>query len=111
MPGALGVSGLVLAMGFALYSFRWFGAGDVKFLAAVAMWAGPAHILTLWLTTAIVGAALAMITATSFRFLLPYMAAGTRFDADMGRLMKLQIPYGVAIAAGGLVVAAQLAQI
>ena len=110
-PGALGVSGLVLVIGFALYSFRLFGAGDVKLLAAVALWAGPAHILTLLLSTAIIGAALAMVTASPLRMLLPYMAAAPRIHVGMGQLLKLQIPYGVAIAAGGLIVAAQLAQI
>ncbi len=107
--GALVVAGLVFAIGFALYSFRLLGGGDVKLLAAVALWAGPVQITSFMISTAIIGGLLAVVVTTPLRLLLPYMAAATRVDADVRQLVKLQIPYGVAIAAGGLIVAARLA--
>ncbi len=107
--GALVLAGLVFAIGFALYSFRLLGGGDVKFLAVVALWAGPVQITAFMLSTAIIGGLLAIMATTPLRLLLPYMAAATGVDADMRQLMKLHIPYGIAIAAGGLVVAARLA--
>ncbi len=107
--GALVLAGLVFAIGFALYSFRLLGGGDVKFLAVVALWAGPAQITAFMLSTAVIGGLLAMMATTPLRLLLPYMAAATGVHADVRQLMKLQIPYGIAIAAGGLVVAARLA--
>ena len=107
--GALVLAGLVFAIGFALYSFRLLGGGDVKFLAVVALWAGPVQITAFMLSTAIIGGLLAIMATTPLRLLLPYMAAATGVDADIRQLMKLQIPYGIAIAAGGLVVAARLA--
>ncbi len=107
--GALVVAGLVFAIGFALYSFRLLGGGDVKLLAAVALWAGPVQITAFMISTAIIGGLLAIVATTPLRLLLPYMAAATRVDVDMRQLVKLQIPYGVAIAAGGLIVAARLA--
>ncbi len=103
------VAGLVFAIGFAVYSFRVLGGGDVKLLAAVALWAGPVHITAFMISTAIIGGLLAMVATTPLRLLLPYMAAATRVDLDVRQLVKLQIPYGVAIAAGGLIVAARLA--
>ncbi|MFQ5954404.1 MAG: prepilin peptidase [Kiloniellales bacterium] len=107
--GALVVAGLVLAVGFGLFEFRILGGGDAKLLAAAALWAGPSQIVTLLLSTGIIGGLLAILATTPLRLLLPYVAAATRVDADAGRLMKMQIPYGVAIAAGGLIVAARLA--
>ena len=107
--GALVLAGLVFAIGFAMYSFRLLGGGDVKLLAAVALWAGPLQITAFMLSTAIIGGLLAIVATTPLRLLLPYMAAATGVDADVRQLMKLQIPYGVAIAAGGLFVAARLA--
>ncbi len=107
--GALVVAGLVFAIGFAFYSFRVLGGGDVKLLAAVALWAGPVQITSFMISTAIIGGLLAMVATTPLRLLLPYMAAATRVDLDVRQLVKLQIPYGVAIAAGGLIVAARLA--
>lgn len=107
--GALVVAGLVFAIGFAFYSFRLLGGGDVKLLAAVALWAGPVQITAFMMSTAIIGGMLALVATTPLRLLLPYMAAATRVDADVRQLVQAQIPYGVAIAAGGLVVAARLA--
>lgn len=108
-PGALAVAGVVLAVGFALFASRILGGGDAKLLAAVALWAGPSQIVALLLSTAVIGGLLAMVASTPLRLLLPYVAAAARLDADAGQLFKTQIPYGVAIAAGGLVVAARLA--
>ena len=107
--GALMLAGLVFAIGFALYSFRLLGGGDVKLLAVVALWAGPAQITAFMLSTAIIGGLLAIVATTPLRLLFPYMAAATGVDADVRQLMKVQIPYGVAIAAGGLFVAGRLA--
>ena len=110
-PGALAVAGLVFATGFALFASRILGGGDAKLLAAVALWAGPSQIVILLLSTAIIGGLLAVFATTPLRVMLPYVVAAARLDADAGQLDKMQIPYGVAIAAGGLVVAAGLAGI
>ncbi len=108
-PGALIVAGVVLAVGFALFALRIIGGGDAKLLAVVALWAGPPLIVFLMLSTAIVGGLLALFASTPLRMLLPYVAAAARVDADVGQLVNTQIPYGVAIAAGGLIVAGRLA--
>ena len=108
LPAALVLGGLVFLVGFVLFHFKLFGGGDVKLLAAVALWAGAPLVVGFLLTVAVVGGVLAIVSMTPLRLLLPYMAAATRIKVDMARLMQLQIPYGVPIAAGGLFVAARL---
>jgi prepilin peptidase CpaA len=50
---------LVFAVGFLLFILRWIAGGDVKFMAAVGLWAGPDLIAEYSLYTAILGSLLA----------------------------------------------------
>ncbi len=109
--GGLMVAGVVLAAGFALFALRVIGGGDAKLLAVVALWAGPPLIVFLMLSTAVFGGLLAIFASTPLRMLFPYVAATTRADVDVRQLVKMQIPYGVAIAAAGVIVANRLAGI
>ena len=52
---------MVLVVGFVLFACNWLGAGDVKLLAALALWAGPAGTLGLVTWTALGGGVLAVI--------------------------------------------------
>jgi prepilin peptidase CpaA len=105
LAGGLGIAGdlaaaaLVLAIGFGLYAFNVWGGGDAKLLASVALFAGFAHLPTLILVTAIAGGAMAVVSLGSRprRALAMWHMKG---QGDFGR----GIPYGVAIAAGGLAV-------
>ena len=45
----------VLAGGFVIYCLKWMGAGDVKLIAALALWAGPALLPDFLLITALAG--------------------------------------------------------
>jgi prepilin peptidase CpaA len=51
----------VLVCFFLMYSAGWLGAGDVKLLASVSVWAGPFTVLPLLVTVSIAGAGLALI--------------------------------------------------
>jgi prepilin peptidase CpaA len=99
LGGALLVAALSLAGGFALFSFRIWGGGDAKLFAAVALFAGLAHFATLILATAIVGGLMAVVSLASrpARALAIWSMKG---QGDWGR----GIPYGVAIAVGGVLV-------
>ncbi len=108
LGGSLLVAAIIFAVGFIMFAFNLFGGGDVKMLAAVALWAGPSHIVMLLLGTALIGGFLALALASPLRLLLPYLAAATNTNTDFERLMSQPIPYGVAIAAGGLLVAIRL---
>jgi prepilin peptidase CpaA len=110
--GALAVAAGLFVLGAAAFAAGVFGGGDVKLLAAAGLWCGPAGVVDFALLTGIVGGILALIMVTQMRFALAavFEAAGDRIfrDALLGRA----IPYGVAIAvAGGLVAGGPLLRI
>ncbi len=87
-------------VGLALFLANLFGAGDIKLLSSACLWAGP-HLIALLLTvTAFAGGVEA----------LAYAAARGLKTRKVSCLAKTEIPYGVAIATGGLVVLGALAR-
>ena len=94
--------GAVLTIGLILFARGIMGGGDVKLLASTSVWAGPAFIFDLLMTTALVGGVLAIAVALT-RLRQPQPAS-----AQSPPVTDLALPYGVAIAAGGLVVAGRL---
>lgn len=88
---------LCLAGGLFLFNREWLGGGDVKLLAALALWfdlsgAGQFLVLTM------MGGGLVALALVMFRRLVP-ATAGTAVAAFRRRG---PIPYGLAIAAGAL---------
>jgi prepilin peptidase CpaA len=105
---AAGVAMAVLAVGFVLFARNWFGGGDAKLTAAVALWAGTSLIIEFLLVMAVAGGAVAL-TALAWRAInrklvaVPYAPASTE-----AAKATADLPYGVPIAAGGLWVALRL---
>lgn len=89
------VFGLMLISGFVLFIGNLAGAGDIKLLAVTGLWAGPHLVAVFLIITAIAGGLMALI-----------MALLTHVRNLSGRqsiaLAKVPIPYGIAIAVGGL---------
>ena len=85
------------------------GGGDVKLLAALAVWAGTAEALRFLLVTALAGGGLALAWLWYCRIgwaaLAPLRAAfggpAVLSSFDPAAAMDRGLPYGVAIAAGG----------
>lgn len=103
--GAPLVALAAFAVGFALFAARLMGGGDVKLMAAIALWAGPGLVLPFIVITSLVGGALSIVVLVASR-LQPVMA---RADGAARRsLFRANVPYGAAIAAGGLFVAGRL---
>ncbi|MEK0086143.1 A24 family peptidase [Benzoatithermus flavus] len=117
---AIGVASAVLAAGFAVWRLGLMGGGDVKLTAALSLWSGTEHTLSMLLVIALSGGALAvaMIAARHPAFMmLPchrWLAGGaTRafhtlrgpLQHDAGcpetSLPSPTLPYGVAVAVGG----------
>lgn len=101
LHASAGLAMLVLC--FALFSFGYVGGGDAKLFAAVALWFGWHDLVPFAIYTALVGGALALILVSMRRMPLP---AGL---ARLPWLLRLHdpeegAPYGVAIAAGALIV-------
>jgi len=79
---------LAFAILAGLFALRMMGGGDVKLLAALALWIKPLWFVQLLLVMAVVGGLLTVIFGA-------WHVARRRKD-------KIAIPYGVAIAFGGL---------
>ena len=85
----------VLIIGTGLFSAGILGGGDVKLLAAVALWVDLGHALALIGAVFIAGGLLAAAMLSS-RLLL------RRNDGAILRARSRRVPYAVAIAAGAL---------
>ncbi len=102
------IAGIIFACGMILFALRALGGGDVKLFAATALWAGPAAIFDFLIVTTITGGVMALVMSSRSRF-----AIAMTFDA-VGRnglrdaILNNVLPYGVAIAAGGLAVVLKL---
>lgn len=57
------------ALFFPLFALRGMGAGDVKLLAAVGAWLGPAEVLWVALITSVAGGVLALVVAAMHGYL------------------------------------------
>jgi prepilin peptidase CpaA len=86
----------VFAAGAAAFQLGLLGGGDVKLLAAGALWAGASALWPFLFLTALAGGLLAL------GFALAIGAARLRAARDW----RPTLPYGVAIAAGGILVTA-----
>lgn len=119
---ALVMAGVFFAVGFAMYIVRAMGAGDAKLLPVVMLWVGAKNF-SLFIVVLIAGS-LVLAFVIGVRTALAQMRATERESGGaavatsglvrFGRLLgelrhvpyfKIQVPYGVAIAAGGITVA------
>lgn len=113
-PGAVDWLGGVLiaatafAVGTTLFHFRVMGGGDVKLMGAIALWAGPHEGLEFVLVVSLVGGALALVALSPFRHVLEYALQAVGGGKTVAGAARGVVPYGIAIAAGGLYVAAAL---
>jgi len=97
--GGLAAAAITLAITYALYHFGIVGAGDAKLMSAGALFAGLEGLSLFALMTVLVGGVMAVgVIALNPKRALRGMTAAGRADGH-GR----GIPYGVAIAIGGIV--------
>jgi prepilin peptidase CpaA len=86
----------VLSLGFLAFTVGIFGGGDAKLLTGVALWAGLPYFWTAGAYIILAGGALAVFV------IVAHMIRKHRNTAYTARLMQVKLPYGVAIACGGL---------
>lgn len=106
--GGIACGVIVFALGFVFFALRLTGGGDVKMLSAVSIWAGPQLILPFLFVTAFAGGVLSL--AALIKFLPGRLRPAGRAGFSMRETpaMRERIPYGVAIAVGGIYVSVQL---
>ncbi|MBD0320748.1 MAG: prepilin peptidase [Gemmatimonadetes bacterium] len=111
--GAAGAA-LAFALTFPLFVVRAMGGGDVKLLVVAGAFLGTGRILPALLVTAVAGGVLALAEAARRGVLLPVVFRSKQLAghwATLGRTGErvtlaspgaVTIPYGVAIAVGGV---------
>ncbi|MBT4427940.1 MAG: hypothetical protein HOC88_13640 [Rhodospirillaceae bacterium] len=102
--GGIFVALCLFGVGFLLHAMGVMGGGDVKLLAAAGLWAGTQYLIPLLLIMAISGGVLAIVVMSVRRCRVHVRRYRTRPRRGEGHL-----PYGVAIAAGGMTVSVLLA--
>jgi prepilin peptidase CpaA len=133
--GSLAAATAVFLFGLVLFARQLIGGGDVKLIAALTLWAGLDHLAVFALVTSLAGGVLALgslwyrrwhgvvdahLAALGWNF-APVgsvrHASATSSEGSDGIAptsidrQPLTLPYGVAIAAGGLAVVAQLTKL
>jgi prepilin peptidase CpaA len=93
----------VLAVAFTCFAMGWIGGGDAKVVSAAALWFGFDHLLTYLVYASLFGGVLTLLLLEFRRWPLPHALAGQPW------LLRLHhhesgIPYGIALAAGALMV-------
>jgi prepilin peptidase CpaA len=102
------------------------GGGDVKLIAALSLWAGPEQFVWFMLVTTLTGGALSLVSLWYRRWgglieahlaMLGLATAGSRIPAlpdapsEQPAARLATLPYGVAIAAGGIAIIIELAKL
>jgi prepilin peptidase CpaA len=105
--------GMVAVLGgsLVLYRFRILGGGDLKLATAVGLWIGWAALPEFLIVTAVVGGGFALGLIVLRRVLMGLLLVQTTIqNVALPRLLLPgeQIPYGMAIAAGGIWAARKL---
>lgn len=130
--GAVGLALLVGVVGLVLFARELVGGGDVKLIAATTLWAGLDHFAIFALVTTLTGGVLGLISLWLQRWsplLQAHLAglgliaasarpeaAGTAASQEPAASPALEssapaaptLPYGIAIAAGGVAVVIEL---
>jgi prepilin peptidase CpaA len=99
--GCLSMGALGFVLGMVMFALRFMGGGDAKLIAAASLWVGFGGYISFIAYTAIAGGALTL-ALLSLRKLNAYYAPPLPDWAARLMLPKGDIPYGVAICAGGL---------
>lgn len=97
MVGQVGIAIAVFTPFLLMFHFGAMGGGDVKLIAALALWIAPRFIMPFLFVMAIVGGVLAAIMLLHSRIHQPALATGDTGEDPPAP----EVPYGVAIAIAG----------
>lgn len=94
----------VFALTFTIYLFGRLGGGDVKLMTALALWAGPTYIIDFIVIMTLSGALLSFIYLTKAKFAVALALDDSGETEARDNVLSAALPYGVAIASGGIAV-------
>ena len=125
-PAALGLACVVFLIGLGLFARELIGGGDVKLITALTLWAGPEQFVWFLLVTTFAGGALSLLSLWYRRWggvIEAHLATlglatthgpvqiSPEAPADGPTAPATTLPYGVAIAAGGLAIIIEFAKL
>ncbi len=93
----------ILVVTFSFFSFGWIGGGDAKLAASTAIWLGWENILQYGVVAAVLGGFLTLALVMVRRWPLPPTLMRRAWIARLHD-EKSGIPYGIALAAAGLLI-------
>ena len=99
----IGAGGAVFAVGMVLFSLGRLGGGDVKLVAAVALWTGFDYLLEFLVYASLAGGVLALLLILARRLMRARAEAGGQGLPQVLRSGE-SIPYGLAIAPAAILV-------
>jgi prepilin peptidase CpaA len=99
----LGAGRIGLTLGVLLFIPGWFGGGDAKLLAAIALWVGLDNLFPYVLYAALAGGVIATLFSVVRSVPLPRVFLGEAWALRLHN-PKAGIPYGIALAAGALII-------
>jgi len=94
---------IMLALFFTFFALGWIGGGDAKLVAATTLWFGFADMLPYVIYASLLGGALTLTLLAVRRWPLPYQFKSIVW-IDRLHDAKTGVPYGIAMAAAGLLV-------
>jgi prepilin peptidase CpaA len=104
VPGTVGAAAAVFLVATVLFAFGLFGGGDVKLLGAVSLWIAPGQVTVFILFVALAGGLVALVFALRLwvgSIIGPKQGFARHFFTEDQEKSRT-IPYGLAIAAGVL---------
>lgn len=94
---------IVLAIAFGMFAMGWIGGGDAKLLSATTLWFGFGDMLPYLVYASLLGGALTLSLLAVRRWPLPLQLKQVVW-IDRLHDAKTGVPYGIALAAAGLLV-------
>src|SRR5438067_1440795 len=103
---AIGCALAVFLVGAVLYSRDFLGGGDVKLLSAATLWAGASGTPSLLMLTGILGGGIALLLLMPGAAQIVSMVRSvvTRSPIETEHVLKMRMPYGLAIIGAALIV-------
>jgi len=99
----VGAGALVLVVAFGCFSMGWIGGGDAKLAAATALWFGFEYLLPYLLCASVLGGVLTYLLLRFRAMPLPPFLARQEWVQRL-HVKDGGVPYGIALAAGALLV-------
>jgi prepilin peptidase CpaA len=94
---------VVLVAAFTFFACGWIGGGDAKLAAATALWLGFSYLMDYLLIAAMIGGGLTILLLELRKLPLPDVLSRQPWITRL-HAIETGIPYGIALAAAGLLV-------